>query len=104
MKTFLAILFILGAFFGAYQYIDNRYALSANLGATQKAMERLEQRLDQKMLSDQLKSIQDRIWKIEDRCGKEPKDPTVREELRKLYEEKRQIEGELNALKAKQFK
>jgi len=101
MKTLLAILVILGAFFGAYQYIDSRYALSADVISTQRMIQKLEMRLDQKMLLDQLKGVQDRIWAIEDRCGKEPKDPTVREELRKLYEEKRQIEKELDMIRAK---
>ena len=104
MKTILAILVILGAFFGSYRYIDTRYALCADVTQTQRAIQKLEERLDQKILYDKLQAIQERIWKIEDRSGKEPKDELIKHELRKLHEEKKQIEKNLDAMKVIQMK
>ena len=60
MKTIISILTIVGIAFGAYFYIENRYALSDEL-------KQVEKRLDYKILSDQHNSIQHRIWQIQDR-------------------------------------
>jgi len=88
MKTIIGILVIIGVFFGAYQYQESRYAKCGELKA-------IEQRLDYKILTDQSQSIQQRIWTIEDRYkGKEMPD-SVKEEYRKLLEDKKRAEQKI---------
>ena len=91
MKTFITILTILGFAFGAYFYIENRYALSQEL-------EKTKQRLEYKIVGDQIQSIQDRIWKIIDRFQKKEMDETTKEELRSLEVNKEKLNDKLKAL------
>jgi hypothetical protein len=85
----IALMAIIGSVFGAYFYIDNKYALSQEL-------KRTEQRLEGKIISDQLNSVQDRIWKIEDRYDNKIMDSTVKEEYRKLQQQKIDLNNDLN--------
>jgi len=98
MKKLLApiggFLGIIGVIFGAYFYLDERFAKCADL-------KQLEQRLDYKITQDQHDAIQKRIWLIKDRSGEKPKDATVKEELRKLEEDKARIQKKLDALEKK---
>lgn len=107
MKTILGILVILGAFFGAYQYNENRYALNIEFveaqSANQQAIKNLAISLDQKILYDRLKEIRAEIYMIEDRCRKAPMDQRDRDRLRKLQEEKIETEKQLDSMKAKQI-
>jgi hypothetical protein len=89
-----ALIILIGTCFSVYFYAENRYALSQELKQTQ-------QRLEYKIISDQLHSVQDRIWKIQDRCGKDPADPTVNEELRKLEMDKIAIGDKLKEMEKK---
>lgn len=89
-----ALVLIIGTCFGVYFYAESRYALSEELKQTQ-------QRLEYKIISDQVRSVQDRIWKIWDRCGKDPKDLTVREELRQLEESKVEMNRNLKDMEKK---
>ena len=78
--------------FSTYFYIENRYALAEDV-------KQIQQRLDYKIKSDQLRSVQDRIWKIEDRTkGQPPSDQTIKEELRQLKEDKVTIEDQLKVM------
>jgi len=90
----LVVTALLGTFFGAYWWIETRYALSEDLRM-------VAQRLDYKIASDQLQSIQQRIWQIKDRCGEFPKDMTTKEELRKLEEDKKQLQDKLKTMEKK---
>ena len=89
-----ALVMVVGTCFGVYFYAEDRYALSEELRQTQ-------QRLEYKITADQLRSVQDRIWKIIDRSGREPRDSTVREELRQLEEDKRQMGDRLREMEKK---
>ena len=84
----VALITLIGLVFGIYFYMENRYALAEELN-------KVKQRLDYKIKADQLKSVQDRIWVIEDRYQSRRMDPTTMEELRKLKESKESIKGEL---------
>ena len=95
MKTIISILTIVGIAFGAYFYIDNRYAQCEDV-------KKIEKRLDYKIVSDQLKSVQDRIWRLEDRNAKEKVVPkTVKEEQRQLESDKKLLEKKLENLEKK---
>jgi hypothetical protein len=79
----VALIMIIGTCFTVYFYAESRYALAQELKKTQ-------QRLEYKIISDQLRSVTERIWKIEDRITntKRPMDETAKEELRQLQEMK----------------
>ena len=68
--------------------------------AKEKALQQLEMRVDQKIISDRAFDLQERIWKFEDRygsdCSKMPAE--VKEEYRKLIEEKKVQEKQLELI------
>jgi Flp pilus assembly protein TadB len=61
--SLIAVCTFIGIIFGYYFWMDNRYAQAQHL-------KEVEQRLDYKIKSDQTKSIQTRIWQLQDRCHK----------------------------------
>ena len=77
-----------GIFYGFHEYLDDRYALAESLKQTQ-------QRLDQKITSDQLNSVTQRIWLLEDRHRGKAMDKTVSEEYRSLQEQKKELSEQL---------
>ncbi len=94
MKTIVTICTILAFAFGAWFYLDDRFAKCEDV-------KKVEKRLDLKILSDQLMHIQQRIWTIKDRAGEKPKDPTVKEELNRLEIDKQLMEKKLDAAEKK---
>ena len=83
---------------GIVYSLDTRWAKTSKLNL-------LEQRLDQKILNDRSYSLQERIWKIEDRYTNKSIIPeTVKEELRFLKLKKEKIELELIILDNKKVK
>jgi hypothetical protein len=101
-----ALIVIIGTCFGVYFFAENRYALSQevkkDIQEIKQTQEKESKRLDYKILSDQLRSVQDRIWKIKDRYeNKPPKDPTVKEELRELEGSKIAIGDRLKEMEVK---
>lgn len=91
IATIIALLTIIGICFSVYFYFERRYALAEDL-------KKVESRLDYKILSDRLQSIQDRIWKIIDRCSGKPTDVTINEELRELENKKEATKKELDKM------
>lgn len=70
-------------------YIDDRWAKAKDLAY-------VEMRLDQKILSDRLYDLQQRLWMLEDRYGEEKEMPEeVRTEYRKLKQEYESIKRQL---------
>jgi len=90
--TTVSILAIIGTIFGVYFWIDNRYALSEELNKT-------NQRLDYKIKSDQLNSVQDRIWRYDDRYKKRDMDDAAVGEYRALQQQKEELNKDLNQIK-----
>jgi len=89
LKTLISVATIVGICFSAYFFLDKNYASAAEL-------QKIEQRLDYKIKSDQFNSIQERIWKLEDRYTTTNTMPeTVKEEFRKLQIEKELLEKHL---------
>lgn len=90
----LAIMAILAASFGAYQHLE-RYALAEDL-------KKVEQRLDYKIISDQLEYKQQKMEQIEDRYKSVEKAPEViQKDYKRLREEKNRLEKKLDALEKK---
>ncbi len=84
----IACLVTFGGFLvGLHNYME-KYALAEELKQTNK-------RLDQKIMSDQLNNVQQRIWLLEDRNKGKKMDTTVSEEYRALQEQKRELTEQL---------
>lgn len=97
MKTvtsIIAICSMMGIIFGAYFWMDERYALSEEL-------KQVQQRLDYKIVGDRVNSLQERIWSIEDRAKVKPLDRTAEEQLRYM---KQQLQDERDRLKVMEKK
>jgi hypothetical protein len=95
MKTIISLLAIVSVAFGAYFFIDNRYALS-------QEMKQIERRLDYKIVSDQLEYKDSRIDKIEKSYPDQSKmPPIVQEEHKKLKKDKAVLEKKLEVLEKK---
>ncbi len=95
MKTIISLLTIIGICFGAYFYIENRYALSQEL-------EKTKQRLDYKIVSDQVQWKQQRMWTLDDRYPDKAQMPkSVKEEYQEIQEEKKVLEKKLDILEKK---
>jgi len=90
LKYIPATIMILSSVIGVVIYMENNYAKAEDV-------QRVEQRLDQKILEDRYWQIQSRIWRIEDRLEKS-KDPVLKKELRELEEEKEMIKGKLDRI------
>ncbi len=91
MKTIIAVLTILSFAFAAFFWIDNYYANSEDV-------KKLEKRLDYKIISDQVQSIQQRIWIITDRFEGKKMDQTTKEEFQQLEKNKGELGDKLRAL------
>jgi len=91
MKTIIALLTIIGFTFGAYFYIEDRYARCEDV-------RKVEKRLDYKIVSDQLQAVQQRIWQIEDRFKKKEMDATTKEEMRELGMKKEELTRKIKVL------
>ena len=88
----IACLVTFGGFLvGLHNYME-RYALAEELKQTNK-------RLDQKIMSDQLNNVQQRIWTLEDRYKGKKMESSVSEEYRVLQEQKKQLNDELQKKK-----
>ena len=88
----VSVLAIIGSLFGAYFWLDGRYAHSQDLKET-------NQRLDYKIKSDQLNSVQDRIWRYDDRYKKRDMDDAAVGEYRALQQQKEELNKDLNQIK-----
>lgn len=84
--------------FGVYFYNEARYASAKDLKETKEYTQKVEKRLDHKILNDNLHEIQKRIWILDDKYEKKMPD-TVKEEYRELMEKKEQLREELKNLK-----
>jgi hypothetical protein len=93
-KKVVPVLVLFGILFSAFFFLDNRYARSEN-------MKQIEQRLDYKIVADQLKDIQIRIWTLEDRYGQnlEKTNDIIKQEYRKLKAEKEELSKKLDLLR-----
>ena len=75
---------------GAYYTFDCTYSRAS-------WTKKIELRLDKKILQDRLYYLQERIWKLEDRYGRE--NACELDEYRRLIRDKEEAERELNGLR-----
>ena len=92
MPDLKTIIFIVCAAFSVFFFNEARYADSTT-------MEQVAMRLDQKIVADQLKAVQGRIWALEDRYRDQTMPTTVFEEYRLLLEDKKRLIKQLGNIK-----
>lgn len=87
----IALFTLMGLVFGAYFYIDARYALSATV-------KQIEQRLDYKIVSDQYNENQKRLWQIQDRYENQVIPHDVQEQIRELKQQQENLQWKMKKL------
>lgn len=92
MPDWKTLLLVTGAAFSIFFFNETRYADSASVA-------QVSTRLEHKIVSDQLKSVQGRIWALEDRYRDKAMPTSVFEELRLLKEEKKILKEDLRKIK-----
>ncbi len=92
MPELKTMIFIVCAAFSVFFFNEARYADSA-------LVEQVAMRLDQKIVADQLKAAQARIWALEDRYREKTMPTTVLEEYRQLLEDKKRLIKQLGNIK-----
>ena len=91
MPDWKTLIFIIATAFSTFFFFDARYADSAYV-------EQVAMRLDQKILSDRLQVIQQRVWQLEDRHRGQSMPQSVLDEYRRLIEEKKRIEKQISKI------
>lgn len=94
VERIITICSLIGIVFAVYHYNENRYAYA-------KDLESLEQRLEYKIQSDQLNSLRQRYWQMEERIDKKPKDEDAKKEAKELKEQIEEIKENIRILKEK---
>ena len=92
MPNWKSLILIVGTAFSIFFFNETRYADSGT-------MEQVSTRLEHKIVSDQLKAVQGRIWALEDRYRGKEMPTTVFEEYRTLLEEKKKLKEQLGKIK-----
>ena len=88
-----AVITIIAALFGAFFFLENRYAYN-------DALVKLEMRLEKKILKDRIANLQEEVWRFQDRCeasSKKGETCGVSQELRKREKRLEKAEDELKA-------
>ena len=94
-KTIVGFLIALTTLVGTAFTVDNRYAKDQQVKKVEQKVQKVEKRLDVKILKDRANALQERIWKLEDRYNGKKIPTTIKEELRKNKAELIQITKEL---------
>ena len=92
MPDWKTLIVIVGTAFSIFFFNETRYADSASV-------EQVSVRLEHKILSDQLRAVQGRIWALEDRFRDKDMPTSVFEEYRALLEEKKTLKEQLKKIK-----
>jgi len=92
MPDWKTLIFVIATVFSIFFFNEARYADSA-------LVEQVSVRLEHKIVTDQLKAVQGRIWALEDRYRDKDMPTTVFEEYRALKEEKEKLKEQLSKIK-----
>lgn len=83
-----ALATILSILIGGVIAIEGRYAHCEDV-------KQVDKRLETKIRADRLDALQQRYWRFEDRYGKTPSDPIIRQDMREQQERINQEKQEL---------
>lgn len=95
----LSICSFISILFGAFFFLDNRYAKAFETSEMKEQTIKIEKRLENKIIMDRIDSLQERIWKYQDRYGEKLEkthDSLVIDEFKRLSTEKETLEKSLN--------
>lgn len=93
-----SVLVLIGLFFGAFQFIDTTYAQN-------KELDKLNTKVDIKILDDRSQALQQRLWSLEDRkisIESRPVDPfnteyrALMDQIRETESQKERVDKELD--------
>lgn len=92
--------------FSVYFWFEGRYAHAGDMMKAMETIKKIEIRLDYKIIEDQLRTVQQKIWTIEDRyctdkskpCDEGKMPQTVSEQYRELKCEKERLTKERDEL------
>jgi len=109
IQLIAGVLAIIAIVFGAYFYMEARYAKAEEMkkadDSISNSMKKMEERLDLKITGDLYKDTEQRIYRIEDRMGGKPISEwpqETRDEYRRLQGELKELKEDLTIMKAKQ--
>ena len=102
-----ALILVIGTCFGVYFYFEARYAHAGDFTKVMETIRKVEQRLDGKILNDDLREVRREINEIEDAYCKDKSKPCTEEKMpelvRKRYRElkcdREKLEAERKELK-----
>jgi hypothetical protein len=106
------LILVIGTCFTIYFYFEARYAHAGDMQKAMEVIQKIETRLDSKIIEDKLSWTQQKIWTIEDRycpdkskpCDESGMPQTVIEEYRELKLERERLQNELKVLKGERAK
>ena len=98
---------IISICFGVYFWFEIRYAHAADMIKAMEVIQKMGTHLDLHIMEGELRTIQQKIWTIEDRycpdkskpCDESKMPKTVREQYRELKCEKEKLQKDLDTLK-----
>lgn len=104
LKSRLSLIVTITVIIGVLFRLDGRWAKATDVKQleqyTQQHIQKVEKRLDLKILQDQLADVRRRTWSLEDRydndINKMPE--TVKEEYRNLKEEKEELQKKIDSI------
>ena len=97
----ISILTVIAFIFGAYLHLDSKFAEEEKVEEVKLNVEKVEKRLDFKIVKDKFQAVQERMWNLEDRHGGrdlEGADQSVKEEYRNLQVQQKELKEELKEL------
>jgi len=82
---------------GAVWRLDSRYVKQIEIDSVKTSVEQVSARLDNKIATDRMNAIQERLWYLEDKFGMEIKEmpEAIRTHYRKLKQELEEINKKL---------
>lgn len=98
IKSLIALGTLIGMIFSVYLYLDGHYAKAEDLQMTNQSVRLTNARLEHKIINDEIKAIQQRIWQLKDRYDK-TKDDAIKLEIRELEQERQELIDKLNKRK-----
>ncbi len=97
------VIVLFGALFGAYQYLECRYApivLADEVKKVDQKADKTLQIMEYKFKAIQLETIENRIYRVKEEAGKNPS-KADKERLNELEQDKKKVLQEMEEIKEK---
>ena len=95
--AWIAVMVGITTLMGAVWRLDSRYVKQVEIDSVKSSVEQVSARLDNKIATDRMNAIQERLWYLEDKFGMETKEmpEAIRTHYRKLKLELEEINKKL---------